>query len=212
MPESLGNSNQVLENGVVCDRCNNTVLSDLDQAIIEFFPVSLRRAMLGIQTKAGKFPKARFSGGTLQMTEPGHVLLKVASKKQAQTHPWGFNFNVTGHRMTARRTRLVARAILKTTLECAWVDHGEVVLSRPYDHIREFVLGTATRPGYVLIPKKGDPNDRSLQLTYWQMPRDSGEIDFVVGATYYGVFMGTDTLNARPSQPVAEEVAFVATF
>jgi len=83
VPESLGNTEQVLDNGVVCDRCNNGVLSDLDQALIEFFPISLRRAMLGIQTKAGKFPVAKFSGGTVQMTEPGHVLLKVASVGQA---------------------------------------------------------------------------------------------------------------------------------
>ena len=211
IPESLGNTGILLENGVVCDRCNNTLLSDLDQAVTEFFPVSMRRATLGITTKAGKFPAAKFSGGTLQTTEPGHVLLRVGSPKAVKLYPWGFNFTVKGHRMTPRRAQLVARSLLKSALGCAWLDHGEEVLEPAYDHIRAFVLGEA-RPGYLMLFKKGDPQDASLRLTYWQAPRKSGDIDLIVGVSYYGIFMGTDSRNANPVVPIPDDVADIVRF
>jgi HNH endonuclease len=212
IPESLGNTDIVLENGVVCDRCNNGVLSDLDQAVTDFFPVSFRRAMVGIRTKAGKYPVAKFSGGTIQTTEPGHILLRVANEKHASTYPWGFKFSVTGQRLSQRRCRLVARSIVKAALECAWLDHGEEVLQPSYDHAREFVLGKGRRQGYLLLPKKGDPNDLSIQLTYWQVPQDNGETGLIVGVSYYGVFIGADTFNAQPPYPPPESLATVATF
>jgi len=64
-PESLGNTELVLPPGVVCDRCNNEKLSTLDQTICDFMPISLRRTMLGIPSKAGKIPGFRFSEGTI---------------------------------------------------------------------------------------------------------------------------------------------------
>ena len=211
IPESLGNTGIVLENGVVCDRCNNTVLSDLDQAVTEFFPISMRRATLGITTKARKFPVAKFSGGTLQTTEPGHVLLKVGNPKAVKLYPWGFNFTVKGHRMTPRRVRLLARALMKSALGCAWLDHGEKVLEPAYDHIRAFVLGQ-DRPGYLMLFKKGDPQDATLRLTYWQQPRDTEEMVLIVAVSYYGIFMGTDSVNAEPVVAIPNDVADIVKF
>src|SRR5207249_1700021 len=60
LPESLGNRDVTLPNGVVCDRCNNGVLSDLDQSLAEFWPLKIRRTFLGVPSKAGKIPVTRF--------------------------------------------------------------------------------------------------------------------------------------------------------
>jgi hypothetical protein len=63
LPESLGNTEVVLPNCVVCDRCNNGVLSDLDNALADFLPIKFRRTALGVVSKSGKVPVTRFSKG-----------------------------------------------------------------------------------------------------------------------------------------------------
>lgn len=42
-PESLGNTSIILEKGVVCDQCNNGILSQLDKTLLDFDPVALLR-------------------------------------------------------------------------------------------------------------------------------------------------------------------------
>jgi hypothetical protein len=66
IPESMGNRSIELPPGVVCDRCNGGVLSFLDQTLLEFFPVKLRRTELGIESKAGKVPETAFQDGRLR--------------------------------------------------------------------------------------------------------------------------------------------------
>lgn len=65
LPESMGNTEIVLPNGVVCDTCNGGVLSNLDQTLCEFFPIKMRRTMPGVESKAGKVPETRFSTGSI---------------------------------------------------------------------------------------------------------------------------------------------------
>src|SRR5580704_10566091 len=65
-PESLGNSELVLPPGVVCDRCNNGILSQLDQEICNFAPIAMRRTVLGIESKSGKLPLLRCVQGTVE--------------------------------------------------------------------------------------------------------------------------------------------------
>ncbi len=46
-PESLGNESVILPPGVVCDRCNNGLLADAEQALIRFPPIGFLRVLLG---------------------------------------------------------------------------------------------------------------------------------------------------------------------
>ncbi len=80
-PESLGNKELLLPAGVVCDRCNNQVLSPLDNALRQFPLVAMMRTMYGIQSKSGKQPTFTFDNGSLSSIRPGELDLNLASKK-----------------------------------------------------------------------------------------------------------------------------------
>jgi hypothetical protein len=68
----------VLPAGVVCDKCNNGVLSTLDKVLIEFDPIAMLRVHNAIPTKAAKWPKAQFGDGSMQRLTSGHVHVNVA--------------------------------------------------------------------------------------------------------------------------------------
>jgi HNH endonuclease len=90
VPEGLGNKEIVLPVGVVCDKCNNEVLSQLDKALIEFGPLALLRVKYAVPTKAGKMPEAQLGDALWQRTSPGHVHIKADSKKSIKERPGGF--------------------------------------------------------------------------------------------------------------------------
>ena len=54
IPESLGNVTLILPQGVVCDRCNNEELAELDQHLADLMPLKKRRTELGIKNKRGE--------------------------------------------------------------------------------------------------------------------------------------------------------------
>lgn len=60
----------VLPVGVVCDRCNNEILSDLDKALMDFGPIALVRVQLTPFSKKGRMPSARFGNITVRKVRP----------------------------------------------------------------------------------------------------------------------------------------------
>lgn len=134
---------------MVCDRCNNGTLSSLDQAICEFFPVKMRRTMLGIRSKAGVVPTTRVSTGTVENV--GLASLRFNSNTEApmlremerQGGTVRLQMNLSGgRRRTPRYGSELSRILLKSALECARLDHGELMLEPRFDHVRSAVLGS----------------------------------------------------------------------
>lgn len=139
-PESMGNDELVIPPGVVCDRCNNRTLSILDQVICEFMPVKLRRTMLGIHSKAGKIPTTNVTTGSIKNLGPGSLSLESSTKspmlRELERHGEAVKLELKfsgGRRMTANYGSELSRALLKATLECAWIDHGEVMFEPRFD-------------------------------------------------------------------------------
>jgi HNH endonuclease len=208
-PESLGNTELVLPPGVVCDRCNNGPLSTLDQTICNFLPIKMRRTMLGIQSKAGKVPTARFSEGTLNyiptpdgadptpafMGNSGTMLRETGRTGEGQV---SLEWNSSGgRRMTPRYASELSRALLKSALECAWLDHGAMVREPRFDHLREAVLGNP-RDGYFAVARKADPNFTTVSLSY-NLFEENGTTRMAVGGIYYGVLLATDSWLREPN-------------
>jgi hypothetical protein len=77
LPDSLGNVDHVLPPGVVCDRCNHGPLAIVDNALLEYPPISFMRVVRGVPTKAGKYPFAKFDNGTLTCRGPGDILIQT---------------------------------------------------------------------------------------------------------------------------------------
>jgi hypothetical protein len=223
MPESMGNTEVVLPNGVVCDRCNGGPLSDLDKELCDFFPVKMRRTMLGITSKAGKVPVTRFATGSLRndgLTPDGQAALffQINSAKDKSTlyeksrvgQQVELGMHVKGGRpLTPRYASKLARSLLKCAFECAWLDHGPMMLECRFDHIREAILGEPYS-GLLAVLRKGDPDDTGVSITYGFRREETGDAMWVYGS-FYGIRMFTDSRLPEPVNklPVSEVLTIV---
>jgi hypothetical protein len=159
IPESLGNQTKegqneiVLPRGVVCDKCNNGVLSRLDYALIDFMPLSLMRTFYGVVSKDGKLPETRLSNAKLRMVAPGHVVIESNSGKAFRKRgELGFDLRLRSNRkVTSKQLREVTRALFKMTLGCMYIDLPDVAVSERFDPIRRIVLGEEDFQGYVTV-------------------------------------------------------------
>jgi hypothetical protein len=211
-PEGLGNTEHVLPIGVVCDVCNNGVLSRLDEALQSFFPIEVLRTLHGIPSKAGVLPISRFDNGELRCLSPGELKISLDSaKNQPKTERLSQSQVKTG--FTALRSpggpqqlRGVHRALLKIALEYVWVDFGEArALAAEFDYVRNRVL-RGGYAGYLAFPQKSNP----CETLHFQYALDTRSTDgrLVVGllARFWGFPLFTDSLSTGPVRDVPAEI------
>jgi hypothetical protein len=218
-PESLGNKEKVLSVGVVCDRCNHEVCAPLDEALCDFSPTAMMRTMHGIPSKSGKMPSFKFDNGSLHCERPGELSLNLDSGRwhrdglPAPPGHVGWSFTSKRQDMTPKRLSKVHRALVKMALEYAWLDHGEErVLSSEFDRERAIVMEGGHR-GYLLLPKDGYPDERTVTFTYESRRRVSdGHPLMGMSAGFWGIYMLSDTLFPEPSADIPEEIASVHPF
>ena len=208
-PESLGNKDLVLEAGVVCDRCNNGVLAQLDQALLEFMPIKLLRTVRGIPSKSGRVPITKVVNGAIAMSGPR--TLRVDST--LPTPPFRqqllddgqtrlqFDFG-GGRRLTPRYAAKLSRALLKLAYECAWLDHGVSILDEGFDHVRDAILG-APFDGFFAVANEADLKQGDVTLSY--LIDSDGSI--VVAVSIYGIEVGTRSRCVPGTEPETEGVS-----
>lgn len=207
LPESIGNKTEVLPVGVVCDRCNNGVLSRLDHALGGFLPIEMMRTWHGIPSKSGGLPSFKFDNGTMRCRAPGDLFLALDSARGQPLAPkappgqasWAFSASRRKD-TTPRRLRDVQRALLKMVVEFAWIDLGEKeALSAKFDHVREKVLGS-THEGYLVFPSKIEPREE-IEVQYEERSRAADEHPvFGVVASFWGFPILTDSLFSKPQR------------
>jgi HNH endonuclease len=217
VPESLGNREAVLPVGVVCDRCNQGVLSRLDAALCDFGPIAMMKTLNCVPSKAGKLPSYKFDNGQMHMKAPGELVLQLDSAKWRRDipgRPASFSFTTQRHDNSKKRLSLVHRALVKQVVEYAWRDLGpERLLSSEFDHERDIVLN-GRHHGYLIFPKAGQPTDRTITMHYQSFTRTSDAHPVVcLFAGFWGVYLATDTLFPEPQGEVPEDVpASILTF
>lgn len=202
----------------MCDRCNNTSLAVLDEALCEFLPIQMFRVAKGIPTKAGKLPVARFHAARVETDGAGLVKILVNNPRDT----WTFRETSRsagevrlrlsgegGRKLTPDYVSRLSRAVLKSALECAWLDHGEAVLGHEFDHVREAILGTP-RDGFVVVPRRGEPDD-DVSLTYHLVP-EAGRTRLAVVASIFGMALATDSGLDLPIDPLPEDSYNVMAF
>jgi hypothetical protein len=181
-PESLGNKDKILPKGVVCDKCNNEILSRLDAELLEFEPIKFFRTLNGIENKKGKIPVSNFNNVTLRNTDKDHIQIHANSKKNITDQTaQGFNLNFRGNKkMDAVRLKLLARSLYKIVLELMVLDHGkDFVLTERFDDIRDIILGKKDFNGYLLIGS--NEKSENPRVTYHLKKDNIGEfivVDF----------------------------------
>jgi len=144
IPENLGNTDLILPIGLVCDKCNNSVLSPLDQSLMEYLPIALLRVNFVQHGKDGKLTKANFANAEVRRTKPNHILFKNKIGQQSITEIQkledGFtkiSFKINGK----NNIKLVSRALYKIALEIVALDMGfGYASSSQFDAARNFVV------------------------------------------------------------------------
>lgn len=179
-PESLGNVDHILPKGVVCDRCNNTILSGLDDALLAFEPIKMMRAIYGIPNKTGKLVAARFSNLRVELRQDGVVAVHAPGRRSAfRPTTQGFKLNHLGNsKMTEERCLTLARAFYKIGLELLGRDRGaEFALGPRFDELRQVVLGEVLGHGYLVIASKADLK-REVSVHYQEMSVEGQLVTF----------------------------------
>src|SRR5215212_9219602 len=202
IPESLvtqafrGKPPMVLPKGVVCDRCNHEKLSYLDNALIDFSPISLMRTRYGVRSKRGELPSAKLGNARLQGLSPGNILIEPGSSKKAfqfDRDKGRFNMQLLGNRrMTTNYCRTITRGLFKMTLGGIYLDLPEVALSERFDPVRRMILGLDEFHGYLVVASKVKPpasNQPGVTLNYWFSKNDRGEESVWTHFYFLGVEM-----------------------
>ncbi|MDP2168092.1 MAG: HNH endonuclease [Thermodesulfovibrionales bacterium] len=161
-PESLGNTEVILPPGQVCDNCNNGVLSELDQQLVEHDIISfLRTLVLPYNPKTGKFLTARYQNMAIEKISPREIIIKQNNPK------FGLNMEETGEHvrgtlsMQGRKKfdpKLLGRSLYKIALGIICIRNGlPMALDCRYDTARDFILGKRSFPNNLFISKQCTP-------------------------------------------------------
>ncbi len=196
-PRGLGNDDLTLPPGVVCDRCNNGPLADVEQAFLQLPHVSLMRVTLGVESRDGKRPQSRWVDGTVSSPRPGDLVFTMHNERAfREVEPGRLELSVSsGGPVSVTRYRKALRAIYKMALECICVDSGDHVLDPKFDAVRRMVVGALLAKGFILVPRHGEPNPR-VSLTYQARTADGREF-ILVELNVGGVVFWTELLQRR---------------
>jgi hypothetical protein len=145
IPEALGNEDLILPRGYVCDRCNNGVLAQLDNFLLDFEPISFLRVIYSPYTKAGKLPNASYQNISIRKTDPRNVVLTAKDKSgwlenlnEMDDGQISFSINIKGKKFDPK---MIGRALYKIALGMVAYDQGaEVACDPKFDTARAFIL------------------------------------------------------------------------
>ena len=163
VPESLGNYDTVLPKGMVCDICNNEVLSGLDAELVNSDMLGLLKTVFMPYTKDGKLPHATYPNLTIRKTLPTHLVFETKSKKNlsmGETDEKGvIHFSI---KMSGRKKfdpKLMGRSLYKIGLGMVAFHEGrEVACDSKYDAARAFILRGEDFPNNLLISNNAKPH------------------------------------------------------
>jgi len=173
-PESLGNTELVLEKGVVCDICNNGILSQLDTHLVEHDAISMLKVLyVPINTKTGKYPKATFQNWKITKRHPRKLILEAQSGSKnsfidhSTENQAKFTINTVGRNKFD--PKMLARSLYKISLGVLCLKYGrESVLDQKYDLARDFILGKSKCfPNSLLLTENITPNQHVSCSIYY---------------------------------------------
>lgn len=212
IPESLGNQGHggkpliLLQRGVVCDKCNNEVLSGLDSTLLDFMPISLMRTFYGVVSKSGKLPETKLSNATLRMVAPNHVVFQPNSPKALIDKGGGeYALSLLSNRkVTPKQCRDVTRALFKMTLGCMYDDQPALALSERFDPMRRKIRGEDDFHGYVtVVARVWEPTAQNMRSgLYYGLIEGPGRKPTVwTRLDFFKVSLFTDLVARGPQKP-----------
>jgi hypothetical protein len=224
IPESLGNTEFVLPRGIVCDRCNQRQLATLDQRLLEFMPLKMRRTTLGIPNKDGKVPTTKFQDTQLEIVEGRPALTGPAPRtwQFEEVDPRDPRWSVGTATLTGGRplrgayAAEISRALLKVGFEAAWTKLGDRLMEEDFDDLRTLILVERSQPGYIfMVTRHLDQGHggRDLDVRFTvRIDPENGRANLYVAAKMLGVYMATDSFRATPPPNLTAELGYTASF
>lgn len=140
LPESLGGGEwAILPDGLLCDECQNSFGSSIEQQALDNYPFSLFRVFLGIPTKKRKPPWLKSWEGTVKASlQPGVIGYEPTKPFMKATEAG----EKTQIRILAHPTNphMVCRFLLKMGIEVLAADDPHAVFNEKFDKARNFAL------------------------------------------------------------------------
>ena len=183
IPEGMGSYDDVLPVGYVCDACNNGVLSQLDQALVNCGLFSVQRVLFVPYTKQGTFPAAQFREGTITKTAPLGLAIHAEEEtpmlsvtEQRADGQVRFKLNTTSTDLFDPKR--LARALYKVGLEYLAMLHGrDGVCAAAFDPARSFVLHGGDFPNNLIMTTR---STLSSKIAVTRLPAPGGVLLFEI--------------------------------
>lgn len=138
LPESLGGEDwALLPDGLLCDACQNSFGSSVEQQALGSYPLNQLRVLFRIPTKKGKAPWFRFSEGMMKASSRPKTMEYEPSPPFIKAIKEGRKSQI---RIIAEPTRpdMICRFLLKMGLEVVASDKTSKVFSKKYDSARKY--------------------------------------------------------------------------
>lgn len=157
VPESMGNKELILPKGIVCDRCNNGILAQLDKYILNYGPIKFMLVYFRVPNKAGKYTEAKFGNMKMYVTKTGmHVDVDGLSAKHYAEEPIQpdksvkFKLRMKDKKDTPATRKKLARALYKIALGAVCRYDSTLAYSDRFDEARDIILGKKDFSGYFI--------------------------------------------------------------
>ena len=143
IPESLGNNNLIVS-GVVCNKCNNGILSDLDNYFCHNNLFAETKMFYVDKTKKGKFPKILTLNGTIEKIDKNKTKLTQNIKTQnnflikTTENCWEFCFNIIKRGINPHK---ISQFLTKVGIESLFHFQDEIAYNNIFDEAREYTIG-----------------------------------------------------------------------
>jgi hypothetical protein len=190
---ALGNWFWVIPPNVVCDRCNNEVLSVLDTKLQAHPLIAMVRTLAGIAGRHGQPAVAGASNMRLRRDEQGMLHIEADHERHANRREDTITMTPRWENFGPRQRRVTARALLKLAMGTIWLARGPDETSKPgYDHVREAIRGDAV-PLHYGFGNSALPGHAVQIMTMSYDARPS----LRVGFDYFGIHLWAETQGYR---------------
>lgn len=144
---ALGNWFWVLPPNVVCDRCNNGVLSVLDTKLQAHPLIAMIRTLAGITGRRGQPAASGASNMRLGRDRRGLLHVEADHERHISRSKETITMTPKWDNFGPRQRRVTARSLLKLALGTIWLARGPGETSKPsYDHLRDAIRDEAEVP------------------------------------------------------------------
>jgi hypothetical protein len=170
--------------------------------LLRFPAIGFLRVLLGTTNKKGERPVVKWNNAVVTSPRENEIVINAENDEAfrivEQVGPvvHGKLKFTSGGPVSVARYRKMARALWKATLECVYLDHGEMVYEPRFDEVREMIIGSRPASGFVLFPREGPAPTTEIALTYQFVNTDHGVV-LVSLTTIAGVQFFTELLDRQ---------------